>query len=121
MSVEMRDERDEIGRRVAFDVIDLSALAADDDAVADIRAARDAGNDEVEFARREVDRGDAVRGDDDHLVALRGERILMEVKALAVRIAREANHPMAGVGVDPFSRRLLGRAGGKEVSSQSGQ
>jgi hypothetical protein len=78
----------------------------------------DVRHDGFDFARLPVERRNAAGRDHDHLVAVRGERVLMEVKALRAGLARKAHDTMARGGIDPLRRRILGRENAQASQSQ---
>jgi hypothetical protein len=71
--------------------------------------------------RRQVDRGDAGPRVEDELVAFGRVRVLMEIEAGTAGLGGEANDTMAGCGVDPVARRVVGGdSGGDEQQTRDG-
>ena len=58
----------------------------------------------IDFARRQIDGRDAVRIGDHQLLAISRVGVLMEIQRRSAGLARETNHAMSGVRVDPFRR-----------------
>ena len=76
------------------------------------------GCDDLEFRGRETERGQVDRGEgtvagvENEFISFGGVAVLVEVKAGAALIGREADDAVTGVGVDPVARGWRGGEGG---------
>ncbi len=93
-----------IGRedRAILDVVDVWCLSAGDD------DAHASGDDGLGGVRLEIERGDAVGRGVDHLPAVGGVTVLVEIEAGAAGLVGEADYAMACIGIDPGARRFGG-------------
>src|SRR5262245_8536676 len=86
---------------VVFDVENLPRLSADH------YIACAPFDQKLDLASLEIDRGEPRLRRDDQLVAARSVAVLMKVETGPAGIFSQPDHAMAGVRVNPFSRRSI--------------
>ena len=100
---------------VVLNVINaLRLMAGDDDAHAALHH-------RMGGVRGEVEAGDALGGGVDHLLAVGGVAVLVEVQAGAAWFVGEADDAMAGIGIDPAPRGIGGGGEKRKARQQSNQ